>query len=116
MSAKSIVKTGFLAMIAATSLVGTLAACAADSQFQPSERKVTRVDVIDTLDETVAQLDSQRQPTEEKVTRVDVIDTIEAAKGRVYAYSKSGQRVDVIENIESGSEGPMYTYSNPTSH
>ena len=104
MSAKSIVKMGFLAMIAATSVLGAVEGFAADTR---------RVDVIGTIDETVAQLDSQLKPTEGKFMRVDVIDSI-GSSGPLYVYSKSGVRVDVIDSIESG--GPLHAYTKPMSH
>jgi hypothetical protein len=104
MNAKSVVKMGFLAMIAATSLLGAVEGFAADTR---------RVDVIGTIDETVAQLDSQLKPTEGKVMRVDVIDNI-VSKGPAYVYSKSGVRVDVIDSIVS--EGPVHEYTKLMSH
>ena len=104
MSAKSIVKMGFLAMIAATSVLGAVEGFAADTR---------RVDVIGTIDETVAQLDSQLKPTEGKFMRVDVIDSI-GSGGPLYVYSKSGVRVDVIDSIESS--GSLYAYTKPMSH
>ena len=104
MSAKNIVKMGFLAMIAATSVLGAVEGFAADTR---------RVDVIGTIDETVAQLDSQLKPTEGKFMRGDVIDSI-GSSGPLYVYSKSGVRVDVIDSIESG--GPLHAYTKPMSH
>jgi hypothetical protein len=104
MGAKSVVKIRFLAMIAATSLFGAVEGFAADTR---------RVDVIGTIDETVAQLDSQLKPTEGKVTRVDVIGNI-VSKGPVYVYSRSGLRVDVIDSIAS--EGPVYRYTKLMNH
>lgn len=80
-----------LIMIAATGLLGAAEGFAADTK---------RVDVIGTIDETVAQLDSQLKPTEGQFMRVDVIDNI-VSKGPLYFYSKSGQRVDVIDSIVS---------------
>jgi len=80
-----------LIMIAATGLLGAAEGFAADTK---------RVDVIGTIDETVAQLDSQIKPIDGKFMRVDVIDNI-VFKGPVYVYSKSGIRVDVIDSIVS---------------
>ena len=80
MSVKSVFKMGFLSVIAAAGLFGASNGFAAD---------VSRVDVISTPNETVAQLDSAKTDGE-------------------------SMRVDVIGSI--GSEGSVYPYTKPTSH
>jgi len=80
MSVKSVFKMGFLSVIAAAGLFGASNSFAAD---------VSRVDVISTPNETVAQLDSAKTDGE-------------------------SMRVDVIGSI--GSEGSVYSYTKPTSH
>ena len=77
MSTTSVYKMGFLSMIAATGVIVA-------SNGLSSEAR--RVDVIETLHETVAQLDSMQ--AKDQPMRVDVIESI-GAKGTVYPYTKS---------------------------
>jgi hypothetical protein len=79
MRVKSILTVGFLSVMAATAVVNASDSFAADTR---------RVDVIETLNETVAQLDSKKAVGE-------------------------SMRVDVIGDI--GSEGPVYPYTKPMS-
>ena len=101
MRVKSMLTVGFLSMMAATAVVN------ASDSFAAAQR----VDVIDRLDETVAQLDSATM-TEGKSMRVDVIDRISSG-GALYAYPKS-MRVDVIDSIQD--RGSQYAYTQPMSH
>jgi len=103
MNAKCMFKMGFLSMFAATGLFGAAEGFAADA---------LRVDVIGTIDETVAQLDSQPKSTEANVQRVDVIDSI-GSGGPLYAYPKS-MRVDVIDSIQD--RGSQYAHTKSLSH
>jgi hypothetical protein len=80
MRAKSMWAIGFLSMVAATGVMNVSDSVASDAN---------RVDVIESLHETVAQEDSVKAGVE-------------------------WTRVDVIENI--GSEGAGYPYSQPMSH
>jgi len=80
MRVKSIVTVGFLSLVATAAVVNVSDSFAASSH---------RVDVIETPNETVAQLDSNKDGGER-------------------------MRVDVIGSI--GSEGPVYPYSKPMSH
>jgi hypothetical protein len=72
---------GFLSMMAATAAVNVSDSFAADA---------SRVDVIGTLNETVAQLDSART-TDGQLMRVDVIDQLNF-EGPMYPYSKPMSR------------------------
>jgi len=78
MSAKSVLRMGFLSMIVATGLFGAAEGFAADSR---------RADVIGTIEETVVQLDSQFKPVKGEFMRVDFIDRI-GSEGPVYGYAK----------------------------
>ncbi|TKS60761.1 MAG: hypothetical protein EWM72_01066 [Nitrospira sp.] len=98
MRVKSMLTVGFLSMMAATAVVN------ASDSFAAAQR----VDVINRLDETVAQLDSATI----KSMRVDVIDRI-GSGGALYAYPKS-MRVDVIDSIQD--RGSQYAYTKPMSH
>lgn len=80
MRVKSILTAGFLSMVAATAAANVADSFAADAH---------RVDVIETPNETVAQVDSNKTGGE-------------------------GMRVDVVGSI--GAEGPVYLYSKPMSH
>lgn len=71
---------GFLAVMAVTGATNASDSFASDAH---------RVDVIDALHETVAQVDSVKAGSE-------------------------GMRVDVIESVRS--EGPRYPYTKPMSH
>jgi hypothetical protein len=75
MRVKSMLAVGFLSMVAVTAVVNVSKSVAADSQ---------RVDVIETLQETVAQSDSMKAGSDR--TRVDVIEDI-GAGGPTYPYS-----------------------------
>jgi hypothetical protein len=77
MNEKSMLTVGFLSLMAATAVGIASDSFAADAR---------RMDVIETLNETVAQLDSMK------------------AEGE-------SMRVDVISRI--GSEGPVYPYARP---
>ena len=76
MRVKSMVAIGFLSMVAATGVVNTSDSVASDAN---------RVDVIDSLHETVAQEDSVKAGSEQR--RVDVIERI-APEGAAYPYSR----------------------------
>ena len=86
-----------LILIAATGLLGAAEGFAADTK---------RVDVIGTIDKTLAQLDSQRKPTEGQVMRVDVIDSV-GSQGPVFSSASATMRVDVIDSVES--QGPVHS-------
>jgi hypothetical protein len=80
MRVKGMMIVGFMAVMAVTGATNASASFASDAH---------RVDVIDALHETVAQVDSVKVGSER-------------------------MRVDVIESV--GAEGPGYAYTKPMSH
>lgn len=79
MRAKSMLRVGFLAVMAVTGVVNT-SDCFADAR---------RVDVIGSLQETVVQSDGMKGQGDK--VRVDVIERI-GSEGAVYPYTKPMSR------------------------
>lgn len=90
MRAKSLLRTGFLSMLAATAVLTASAGFAAAAQ---------RVDVIDSLPTAGVQSDSMKAAGD-KMVRVDVIESI-GSQGPVYPSTSGSMRVDVIESIRA---------------
>ena len=109
MRVKSMLTVGFLSMMAATAVAN-----ASDSFPAPFHR----VDVIDTPNETEAQLDSAKAG-DKQIAALDQEGVIDAPNETVAQFESrkaggEGMRVDVIDSIPSG--GPAYPYTKPTSH
>jgi hypothetical protein len=89
MSVKSVLRMGFLSMLAATAALNASNSFAAGAQ---------RVDVLDSVP-TGAQWDSMKAAGDQAM-RVDVIESI-GSDGAVYPSTSGAMRVDVIESTRS---------------